>query len=525
MDMLKKKLKTILENIPLHYRSTERTLDVLITGIQYDSREVNSGHIFVALEGGNVDGHLYIESAVNKGAAAIVGTQEVRKWNQLPVPYLQFANTREALAYLSASYYDYPSRSMVLIGVTGTDGKTTTSNFIYQILRTAGLKAGMISTVNAQIGDEILDTGFHVTTPEAPAVQYYLWKMKEAGLTHVVLEATSHGLAQQRVVGCDFDIAVVTNITHEHLDYHGSYQEYLRAKGLLFESLTKTPVKDFFQKKIAVLNKDDQSFAYLTKITQVEQIHYSIADKADIWTQNVRLEPEGSHFTACGNDFSVEVYTHLPGEFNISNALAGLSTGIFGLQLEPELAARGIENMRYVPGRMEQIRLGQNFQAIVDFAHTPKALEKAILTVKKITKGRVIAIFGSAGLRDRLKRRMMAETSAQLADITIITAEDPRTESLDAILAEMQKAAEAQGAVLGKTLFIVPDRGRAIELGVEIAQPGDVVMPCGKGHEQSMCFGEEEYLWDDRTAMKAALSKLLNIPGPEMPYLPTRDQF
>ncbi len=522
--MQKQTLSQILENIPIAHISASTQFNFEVEGIQYDSRMIEPGYIFVALEGGNVDGHNYIEAAANKGAVAAIGSQSIDKWKLLDIPYIQFQNSREALAYLSASYYGYPSRSMVLIGVTGTDGKTTTCNLIYEILRSAGFKAGMISTVNAQIGAEVLDTGFHVTTPEAPAVQYYLWRMKEAGLTHVVLEATSHGLAQHRVTGCDFDMAVVTNITHEHLDYHGSYPAYLQAKGRLFESLNQTRVKSFFPDRLAVINKDDSSSDYLESITHVQKIRYSIQEKYEIWAKEIQPGRDGVRFNACGNDFSVDVNSHLPGDFNISNVLAALSVGIFGLKIDPYLAAKGIENMQAVPGRMEQIRLGQPFQSIVDFAHTPNALENAIKTVRKITAGRVIAIFGSAGLRDREKRRMMAEKSAKLADITIITAEDPRTEDLDSILVEMQHAAENQGGVLGTNLFIVPDRGNAIELGVQMAEASDSVVACGKGHEQSMCFGETEYLWDDRIAMRAALSKLLNIPGPEMPFLPTRDQ-
>lgn len=522
--MQKQTFKQILDNISISYRSSSVQFDFVVNGIQYDSRMIEPGYIFVALEGGNVDGHNYIEAAAKKGAVAAIGSQSIENWGHLCIPYLQFNNSREALAYLSASFYGYPSRSMVLIGVTGTDGKTTTSNLIYEILRSAGLKAGMISTVNAQIGEEVLDTGFHVTTPEAPAVQNYLWRMKDAGLTHVVLEATSHGLAQHRVTGCDFDIAVITNITHEHLDYHGSYPAYLQAKGRLFESLNQTGVKSFFPDRLAVINKDDFSSDYLESITHVSKIYYSIQEKIDIWAEEIQSGKDGVRFKAKGKDFSVDVHSHLPGDYNISNVLAALSVGIFGLKINPDLAAKGIENMQAVPGRMEQIHMGQSFQAIVDFAHTPNALENAIKTVRNITDGRVITIFGSAGLRDREKRRMMAEKSAQLADVTIITAEDPRTEDLNSILVEMQHAAESQGAIPGKNLFIVPDRGNAIELGVQMAKAGDMVVACGKGHEQSMCFGEIEYLWDDRIAMRAALSKLLNIPGPEMPYLPTRDQ-
>lgn len=521
--MLKQTLEQILKNISIPYQSNKFNLDVQVEGIHYDSRKIEPGFIFVALTGENFNGHDFILEAIKNGAVAVIGTQNKEKWDQLEIPYIQFDHSREALAYLSASYYGFPSRSMILIGVTGTDGKTTTSNFIYQILRTAGMKVGMISTVNAQIGEEILDTGFHVTTPEAPAVQYYLWKMKEAGITHVVLETTSHGLAQFRVAGCDFDIAVVTNITHEHLDYHKSYEAYLQTKGKLFQYLHETPTKSFFPERLAVLNKDDRSFEYLHEITKSNQVYYSLKSKTDIHAEDILNQPDGIQFSAVGDRFSVKVHSHIPGEFNISNILAAMGAAIFGLGIEPKIAAEGIENMKSVPGRMEQIKMGQPFQAIVDFAHTPNALENAIKTVRNITNGKVIAVFGSAGLRDREKRRMMAERSAKLADITIITAEDPRTESLEDILEEMKKSAEQSGATIGENLFIEPDRGRAISLGLLMADPGDVVIACGKGHEQSMCFGETEYLWDDRIAMRAALAKLLNVPGPEMPYLPTQD--
>lgn len=521
--MQKQSFRQILKNIPIRYHTNYSQFDIPVTGIHYDSRAIQPGYIFVALEGGNFDGHDFIDNAIDNGAVAIIGSQSYKLFEGLNVPYLQFENTREALAYLSASFFDYPTRSMILIGVTGTDGKTTTSNFIYQILRAAGLKVGMISTVNAQIGDEVLDTGFHVTTPEAPFVQYYLWKMKEAGMTHVVLEATSHGLAQHRVTGCDFDIAVVTNITHEHLDYHGSYQAYLEAKGRLFESLKKTPTKPFFPNRLAVINKDDKSYDYLRNISLKNQVHYSISQPADLKAHNISNKIDGIDFQAIGHNFIVNVHSHLPGDFNISNILAALSACIYGMNIDPKIAAQGIDQMMAVPGRMEKIEMGQSFQAIVDFAHTPNALENAIKTVRQISIGRVIAIFGSAGLRDREKRRLMAEKSAELADITIITAEDPRTESLDSILMEMRQSAEKMGAVYGENLFIEADRGRAIELGVQLATLEDVVVACGKGHEQSMCFGETEYLWDDRTAMRAALAKLLDVPGPEMPYLPTQD--
>ncbi len=493
---------------------------VPVSGIVLDSRQTQKDNLFVALTGENTDGHRYIPAAIELGASAVVGTQALR---DLAVPYIQVENCREALAYLAASFFNFPARNLTMIGVTGTDGKTTTASLIYEILLSAGIWAGMVSTVNAVIGSEVLDTGFHVTTPEAPDVQRYLYRMSVAGLTHAVLESTSHGLAQHRVTACEFDIGVITNITHEHLDYHGSYEAYRAAKARLFESLAETPAKPRGNPRLAVLNKDDQSYEYLHEVTTVRQVNYSLSPGADLWAEDVRYDSAGVHFTAVGRDFRQPIDSSLIGSYNVSNILAALGTTVIGLNVKPEVAAQGVAHLRAVPGRMERVDLGQKFIAIVDFAHTPNALKSVLLTVREMTAGRVLAVFGSAGLRDREKRRLMAEVSAGLADVTILTAEDPRTESLDDILDEMASAAESKGAVEGQDFYRVRDRGEAIFKALQMARPGDVVIACGKGHEQSMCFGQTEYPWDDRIAMRAALSRLIAVTGPPMPYLPTQD--
>jgi UDP-N-acetylmuramoyl-L-alanyl-D-glutamate--2,6-diaminopimelate ligase len=537
-----------------------------VTTITADSRQVKPGALFVACTGGAADGHRYIPDAIAKGAAAVVGEQPL---TGLAVPYIQVENSRQALAYLTAALYGYPARKLTMIGITGTDGKTTTTNLLYQIMLTAGIKAGMISTVNAVIGDQVLDTGFHVTTPDAPDVQRYLSMMLAAGLTHVVLETTSHGWAQYRVDACEFDIGVVTNITHEHLDYHGSYDAYRTAKARLFQSLAETQVKPQGNPRLAVLNRDDSSYEYLSSVIQsagsqrlsaighrLSAISYGLGEGADVRAENIVYDASGFQFTIKNGEQRVAINSKLIGSFNISNCLAALTAAVAGLGIDPETAAHGIAAFSGVPGRMERIDLGQPFIAIVDFAHTPNALRVALETARGMLeilprsnearegrstftknkktsrasllrgeeKGRIIAIFGSAGLRDREKRRMMAEVSAELADITVLTAEDPRTESLDGILEEMANGARSKGGVEAQTFWRVPDRGEAIRFGVQMAQPRDVVIACGKGHEQSMCFGATEYPWDDRVAMRAALSELLGLPGPQMPYLPTREQ-
>jgi UDP-N-acetylmuramoyl-L-alanyl-D-glutamate--2,6-diaminopimelate ligase len=493
--------------------------DLPITGIALDSRVIKPGNLFVALSGGNVDGHQFIGDAIQRGAAAVVGTQQPML--DFAVPYLKVKNARRSLAWISAAYHDHPARHLTVIGVTGTDGKTTTCNLIHRILLTAGLRSGMISTVNAVIGDDVLDTGFHVTTPEAPDIQGYLARMVTAGLTHVVLETTSHGLAQERVTGCEVDVAVVTNITHEHLDFHGTYDDYLAAKGRLFEMLTHTGEKGFGNPRVAVLNRDDRSYPYLSKISANRQITYGMKPVVDLLGDHIRYTPAGIVFTIITRGLQMDLHCRLTGAYNVANCLAAVGATHLALGVPAGAVLQGIAKLDGIPGRMERIELGQEFTAIVDFAHTPNALQAALSALKPMTDGRLIVVFGSAGLRDRQKRRMMAETSARLADVSYLTAEDPRTESLDAILAEMADGAISQGGVEGKTFFIVPDRGEAIRQAVRLAQKGDIVVACGKGHEQSMCFEETEYAWDDRVAMRAALAELMGKAGPEMPYLPT----
>jgi UDP-N-acetylmuramoyl-L-alanyl-D-glutamate--2,6-diaminopimelate ligase len=510
-------LPRLFEDFPLDF--TPRELPVVaVGGIAIDSRTVRPGDLFVARRGASVDGHAYIASAIERGAAAVVGDREMR---DVGVPYVRVEDSCRALTWLAAAFYGQPGRKLSVVGVTGTDGKTTTSNLLYHILQAAGIKAGLISTVNAVIGDQVLDTGFHVTTPDAQDVQHYLALMFDAGLTHVVLETTSHGLAQYRVDAAQYDIAVVTNITHEHVNDHGSLENYRRAKARLFELLGQTIAKPQGNPRLAVLNRDDSSYDYLQPFLSGPQISYGLDPDSAVRARGIQYSPEGISFQVTGPDYTVQVESPLIGAFNVSNCLAAFCAAVHGLAIDPETAARGLGSLAGIPGRMERIRLGQSFTVLVDFAHTPNALRVAIETVRPMTTGKVIAIFGSAGLRDRQKRRMMAETSADLADVTILTAEDPRTESLDSILAEMAAGAKSHGAREGETLYCIPDRGEAIRHGVRMAAPGDIVIACGKGHEQSMCFGTIEYPWDDRTAMKAALSEYLGIPGPAMPGLPT----
>jgi UDP-N-acetylmuramoyl-L-alanyl-D-glutamate--2,6-diaminopimelate ligase len=472
-----------------------------ITSITSDSRHVTPGALFVAYPGVSLDGHRFIEDAIQKGAAAVVGEADVSTGQ---VPYVRVPNGRQALAHLCAAWHGFPARRLVMIGVTGTDGKTTTANLIHSILDAAGINAGMISTVNAIIGGQACDTGLHTTTPDAPDLQRYLAQMVQAGQTHCVLETTSHGLAQHRVDGCEFDVGVLTNITHEHLDLHGSFEAYRAAKARLFEMVTASTRKGY--PKTVVLNAGDPSYAFLRDASQGVELalSYGLTDDAQVYARDVAYRPDSTRWLAVTPWGQFELQSRLVGEFNVLNALAAVGVGL-ALGLPSEAIQDGVAAMAGVPGRMERLDEGQDFLAIVDFAHTPNSLEKALAAARQMTAGWVIVAFGAAGLRDPYKRGPMGQVAARLADKIVITAEDPRTESLDEIMAAIAAGCAAEGCREGEDFWRITDRAEALRFATRLARPGDVVIACGKGHEQSMCFGTTEYPWDDRCSLREAL--------------------
>lgn len=480
-----------------------------------DSRDVIDGSVFVARKGDAFDGHNYIDQAIERGAIAVVGEATI----DVSVPYIQISHAHLATGRLAASYYGFPSRKMLVYGVTGTNGKTTTIHLLHSILqRSTKDKAGFISTIAANFGGAHADTGLHVTTPSAPDIQRYLAQMVEAGLTHVVLEMTSHGLAQGRLSGVDVDVAILTNLTHEHLDYHGSFEAYRAAKGLLFKMLAESYRKPDVP-KVAVINMDDPSAEYFSAFPVDLIAGYSIDTPSTYRAQTIDYQPTKTVMDVDKHKAELQ----LVGAFNVYNALAAIAaaraTKVRWNIGRKSIIGEGLSRVAGVSGRMERIDEGQNFTAIVDFAHTPDALEKALTAGRSMLKKRkrLIAVFGSAGLRDVEKRRMMAEVSAQLADITILTAEDPRTESLNMILGMMAEGCILRGGAEGESFYRIPDRGAAIFKACQLARKGDVVMVCGKGHEQSMCFETTEYPWDDREALRSALQ------GQPLRTLPTAE--
>jgi UDP-N-acetylmuramoyl-L-alanyl-D-glutamate--2,6-diaminopimelate ligase len=488
--------------------------------VSEDDRQVQPGGVFLARKGGSFDGHDRIPQAIQRGAVAIIGERPPAQVSTT-VPYVQIKSTQFALGLLAAAWNDYPSRKLVVIGVTGTDGKTTTTNLIYNILKAAGVRVGMISTVNAVIGGTVLDTGLHVTTPSAPDIQGYLRQMVEAGLTHCILETTSHGLAQGRVRGVEYDIAVMTNVTHEHLDFHGTGEAYRDAKASMFRQTRESKRKPALNRqKVYVINADDPSADYFTKAGEPRGAQYfsiagSRAFQPCYQLQNLTHSPDAMRLEvtySARKSAKLNLSTRMVGEYNAANLLAAiaavapiLNTGdwkAFNATLQ-----NGLDAMPPIPGRMERISEGQDYIAIVDFAHTPNALRRALEAARTLvpTDRRVICVFGCAGLRDREKRRLMPEHAIRLADVSVFTAEDPRTESLDEILETMAQAAVAVGGVENDTFWRVPDRGQALAFACKLARPGDLVIALGKGHEQSMAFGAVEYAWDDRDALRSAI--------------------
>ena len=518
---------------------------VAIHAVTGDSRLVQPGSLFVAVSGGRADGHKYLPVAIERGAVAAIGTLPpiaLPGAGDLPRSfcYVQVADSRKALAQVSAALQDFPSRRLAVIGVTGTDGKTTTCSLLEAILAAATgdpdqpAPVGVVTTVGARIRGRESDTGLHVTTPDAPDVQRFLRAMVDEKCDYAVIESTSHGLDQARVAAVDFDVAAVTNITHEHLDYHGTRAAYVAAKALLFRALYASPPKPGIP-RTAVLNADDAGSygALLTALNEEASVHdrqvtvrsYGIPGhsrtRLDVSAFDVDQAVDRTRFRVAwwGGAFPVE--SRLIGEFNVYNVLCA-ATAALALGIAPDVIQAGIGSFAGVLGRMERIEAGQPFLAIVDFAHTPVSLQRALETLRPLVghgaapgKGRLIAVFGSAGLRDREKRQLMGRVSGQYADYTVITAEDPRTEDLGEICREIARGVQEFASADRYT--IIQDRTGAIQHAVDMAQPGDVVAAFGKGHERSMCFGEIEVPWSDQDAMRAALARrreAMPAPGP-----------
>ena len=470
--------------------------------IVYDSRRAGPGSLFVAIPGFHRDGASFAADAVARGAVAVVAERAVE--GGAPVAVCEDA--RIALADLAAELYDHPTARLRVVGVTGTDGKTTTAHLTSDVLEAAGETTGYATTVDFKIAGHEWANDTRQSTQEAVELQEFCAELLVAGGTWGVLEATSHALALHKLRGVAVDVAVFTNLSPEHLDFHGTIQRYLEAKGLLFEALADGPAKGV--EKAAVLNADDPHWRYLAdRVAGARVITYGLDALADVQGTILAADAAGSRLRIAAEGVKVELLLPLVGRFNVANALAAVAVGLAaGAPLEAARAA--LQRARPVRGRMERVDEGQPFSVLVDYAHTPEALEHVLALLRPLTPGRLIAVFGSAGERDRAKRPLLAAAAARHADLFVITQEDPRLEDPATILAEIEAGAREAGKRPEADYLVVGDRAAAVAAALGRAAPGDTVLLAGKGHEGSIIVGEEKRPYDEAATARAALRAL-----------------
>ena len=467
-----------------------------ITAVTHDSRHSDAGSLFVAIRGLAAYGHDFIDAALKKGATAVVSEEPPRE----NVPWVRVGDVREALALLSASVFGHPARDLELVGVTGTNGKTTTACMIDSALRENGEPVGLIGTVEYRIGDRVAEAVR--TTPEASELQSYLRQMVDGGCRRGVLEVSSHSLALKRVHGVEFQVGVFTNLSRDHLDFHGDMDSYFAAKRILFDSLLRKGGR-------AVINVDDDRGAELARTTEHPVSTCSLSPGADFTAEDVRLSLEGTHFRARTPAGVFEVQTSLLGRFNVLNALCAFGA-CFALGLAPDAVQRGIASLKGVSGRMERVDVGQDFTVLVDYAHTDDALKNLLESVRELQPRRLITVFGCGGDRDRSKRPLMGAVAARLSDVLILTSDNPRSEPPEAIIDDIRRGIPAARA--DETQVIV-DRRDAIARALELGREGVVIVIAGKGHERYQAVRDRKVPFDDRQVVREELARPTGAGG------------
>lgn len=470
------KLWQLLAGVPLTGEPYPQEME--ITSISYDTRTLLPGALFVALPGAKTDGSLYIDEALAKGAAAVV----CRRRPQREGVFFTTPDPRRALALLAANWFGHPGREMTLIGVTGTNGKTTTTFLIKEMLEGAlKTRVGLIGTIQNMVGERVLPA--HRTTPESYEVQQLLREMADGGCTHVVMEVSSHALMQHRVEGLDFAVAAFTNLSQDHLDYHHTMEEYRSAKERIFHQCRR-----------AVLNLDDEAGRWYRGRLACPMFTYSEnKDQADLTAKGIRLYPGQVEFEAVAREQIQRVFLPIPGGFTIYNALCALSVGLC-LGLELEKCAAALRSARGVKGRVEVVPVPTAYTVLIDYAHSPNALENILLTARDFTAGRLICLFGCGGDRDRTKRPIMGSVVKELADLAVVTSDNPRTEDPEDIIRDILGGMEGEGA----QIHVEPDRRQAIGWALSQGRPGDVIVLAGKGHETYQEIQGVQYPMDER---------------------------
>jgi UDP-N-acetylmuramoyl-L-alanyl-D-glutamate--2,6-diaminopimelate ligase len=489
-----------------------------VRGVTHDSREVQEGSLFVAVAGLHVDGHDFVQAAAIAGALAAIVEQPLP---ELPIAQLVVSKSRAALASAAAWWYGDPSHDLAVVGITGTDGKTTTSFLAVAALEAAGIRTGMTGTAATRIGGVQAANEAHATTPEAPALQRALRAMARAGDTAAVIETTSHGLALGRVDAIDYDVAVLTNLTHEHLELHGTWEAYRDAKLRLFEKLDRRGRaseaahrrgKAHDWPATGIVNADDPSAGAFIGVAQeagARILTYGTDPVADIRATRVEEDQRRLRIAYDAPSGPAVVDLQLVGRFNVHNALAVIALGE-AVGLDPAAVRHGLASVPVVPGRMERVELGQPFGVIVDFAHSPASLQTVLDLLAPLAASRgggLIAVFGSAGERDTAKRPLMGRIAGERARIVVVTDEDPRGEDRELILEEIARGAEAAGKRRDHDLLVIADRRSAIEAALERARPGDIVLLAGKGHERAIIGPDGPVPWNERAEAEAALHR------------------
>jgi len=497
-----KNLEQLVALLP--HSTIQGSVDKEITAVEHDSRKVVPGTLFVCLSGAHVDGHDFITAAIERGATAVL----VEKQTLLPagdsVTIIIVDSTRAAMQAVVPCFFDYPGRKLRMIGITGTNGKTTTSYLIRSILRQAGYRVGLMGTVQTLIDETVLPV--KNTTPDVIELQTTLAAMVESDIEYAVLEVSSHALALNRVAGCEFDVAVFTNMTQDHLDFHQTFEKYFAAKATLFQSLSNPDNKKI--NKTAVINIDDQAGRQLIKQVTYPVISYAINDAAAVTAVDVDVAATGSSFSIKGQFGAIELRLGLTGLFNVYNVLAAVGAAL-AEKIDLTIIKQALEHFKSVPGRFELVNAGQQFTVIVDYAHTPDGLENVLTTAKQFARGKIIVVFGCGGDRDRTKRPIMGKLAALYGDIVLATSDNPRSEDAEKILADVEAGIREGLAAGGQTVYeVIVDRRQAITQAVKLAGPHDVVLIAGKGHETYQILKDRTIEFDDRQVAREAIEEL-----------------
>lgn len=498
------KLESLIEGIECDLQG-DPALEV--EGLAYDSRLVKPGYVFIAMRGHALDGHRFINQAVEKGAVAVVA-EEFKKVPQRIVS-VRVPESRRALSLLAVRFYRAPFEGMNLIGITGTNGKTTTSYLLESILLAAGAKPGVLGTVNYRFPGHTCKAP--VTTPESLEIMQDLRKMADNGVTDVVMEVSSHALDQNRTRDCPFRIAIFTNISRDHLDYHGSMDAYFRAKSLLFRGLEEKRPKNSTR---AIINWDDPKGKELSQLTDAPVITYGLGTDCDVRAESLSATKSGLRARLISRWGDVEIQSSLIGDFNIYNILAATAAAL-SMDISPDIIASGITQLSGIPGRLELVKGPRPVTVVVDYAHTPDALLKVLKALRPLTEGRLITVFGCGGDRDQGKRPEMGRVAAENSDFVLITSDNPRTEAPEAIAAQIEEGVRAKALVRvngssaiteGDRYLVDLDRASAIRSAVAMAHKTDLILIAGKGHEDYQIIGKERRGFDDREVAAHILS-------------------